>query len=124
MLFVDHSSELFDAFKSKYHETAEQYKGKGISFLLGHIEASQGAFQVSYFPVIQFCLCTSYHMCLPDILAKHSIYLNEQYFGLKDDQVPLIVIQTNDGQKYLKANLEPDHIASWVKEYQVIHLLL
>ena len=50
--------------------------------------------------------------------------MNEQYFGLKDDQVPLIVIQTNDGQKYLKPNLEPDHIAPWVKEYQVIHLLL
>ena len=85
MLFLDHSSELFDAFKSKYHEVAEQYKGKGINFLLGDLEASQGAFQ---------------------------------YFGLKDDQVPLIVIQTNDGQKYLKPNLEPDHIAPWVKEYQ------
>ncbi|KAJ9673596.1 hypothetical protein PVL29_023264 [Vitis rotundifolia] len=85
MLFLDHNSELFDAFKSKYHEVAEQYKGKGINFLLGDLEASQGAFQ---------------------------------YFGLKDDQVPLIVIQTNDGQKYLKPNLEPDHIAPWVKEYQ------
>ncbi|RVX22596.1 Protein disulfide-isomerase [Vitis vinifera] len=45
MLFLDHSSELFDAFKSKYHEVAEQYKGKGINFLLGDLEASQGAFQ-------------------------------------------------------------------------------
>nr|Q9XF61.1 RecName: Full=Protein disulfide-isomerase; Short=PDI; Flags: Precursor [Datisca glomerata]AAD28260.1 protein disulfide isomerase homolog [Datisca glomerata] len=41
-----------------------------------------------------------------------------QYFGLRDDQVPLIVIQNNDGTKYLKPNLEPDHIASWVKEYK------
>ncbi|CAK9184579.1 unnamed protein product [Ilex paraguariensis] len=85
MLFLNFSSELGDAFKSKYHEVAEQDKGKGLSFLMGDVEASQGAFQ---------------------------------YFGLKDDQVPLIIIQTNDGQKYLKPNLEPDHIASWVKEYK------
>ena len=46
--------------------------------------------------------------------------LNHQYFGLKDDQVPVIVIQTNNGQKYIKPNLEPYDIASWVKEYKVI----
>lgn len=84
MLFLNFSSELVEAFKSKYHDVAKQYKGKGISFLIGDLEASQGAFQ---------------------------------YFGLKDNQVPLIVIQTTDGQKYLKANLEPDHIESWLKEF-------
>ncbi|KAK3230630.1 hypothetical protein Dsin_002511 [Dipteronia sinensis] len=85
MLFMNISSEAGDSFKSKYHEVAEQYKGEGISFLLGDLEASQGAFQ---------------------------------YFGLKEDQVPLIVIQTNDGQKYMKPNLEPDHLAPWVKEFK------
>ncbi|KAF8377051.1 hypothetical protein HHK36_030423 [Tetracentron sinense] len=89
MLFLNFSSELGDAFKSKYNEIAEHYKGKGISFLLGDLEASQGAFQ---------------------------------YFGLKDDQVPLIVIQKNDGEKYLKPNLEPDHIAPWLKEYMIYGL--
>lgn len=44
----------------------------------------------------------------------------KQYFGLQESQVPLIIVQTNDGQKYLKPNLEPDHIAPWVKEYKVI----
>ncbi|THG08331.1 hypothetical protein TEA_011094 [Camellia sinensis var. sinensis] len=86
MLFLNFSSGLVDAFKSKYRDVAEQYKGQGISFLLGDVEASQGAFQ---------------------------------YFGLKDDQVPLIVIQTNDGLKYLKPNVEPEQISSWVKEYKV-----
>jgi protein disulfide-isomerase A1 len=85
MLFLNTSGELGDAFKSKYHEVASKYKGKGISFLLGDIEASQGAFQ---------------------------------YFGLKDDQVPLIIVQTADQQKYLKPNLSPDQIASWVKDFQ------
>nr|XP_027090852.1 protein disulfide-isomerase-like [Coffea arabica]XP_027090853.1 protein disulfide-isomerase-like [Coffea arabica] len=89
MLFLNFSSENIDAFKSKYRDVAEQYKGKGIGFLLGDLEASQGAFQ---------------------------------YFGLKEDQVPLIVIQTNDGEKYLKTHLEPDHIASWVKDYKDGHV--
>ncbi|KAK4481304.1 hypothetical protein RD792_012189 [Penstemon davidsonii] len=85
MLFVNFGSEQFEAFKSKYHDVAQQYKGKDLSFLMGDVEASQGAFQ---------------------------------YFGLKEEQVPLIVIQTNDGQKYLKPNVEPDQIASWVKDFK------
>ncbi|XP_009801261.1 protein disulfide-isomerase-like [Nicotiana sylvestris] len=85
MLFVNFNSDLIDTFKSKYHEVAEQYKGNDISFLIGDVEASQGAFQ---------------------------------YFGLKEDQVPLIIIQTNDGEKYLKPNVEPDHVASWVKDFK------
>ncbi|KAM1530237.1 hypothetical protein ACFX1Z_019360 [Malus domestica] len=85
MLFLNFSGESSDAFKSTYREVAEKYKKEGISFLIGDLEASQGAFQ---------------------------------YFGLKEDQVPLIIIQTPDGQKFLKPNLQPDHITSWVKEYK------
>ncbi|XAR62810.1 Protein disulfide-isomerase [Bertholletia excelsa] len=85
MLFMNLSSEVADPFKSKYREVAELYKGKGLSFLMGDIEASQGMFE---------------------------------YFGLKEDQVPLIIIQSNDGQKYIKANLESDQISSWLKEYK------
>ncbi|GLT69519.1 hypothetical protein SLA2020_416640, partial [Shorea laevis] len=85
MLFLNFSSEVADSLKSKYREVAEQYKGEGISFLIGDLEASQGAFQ---------------------------------YFGLKEEQVPVIIIQKNDGQKYLKANLEADQIAPWIKEYK------
>ncbi|XP_009351078.2 protein disulfide-isomerase [Pyrus x bretschneideri] len=85
MLFLNFSDESSDAFKSTYREVAEKYKKEGISFLIGDLEASQGAFQ---------------------------------YFGLKEDQVPLIIIQTPGGQKFLKPNLQPDHITSWVKEYK------
>ncbi|XP_062099280.1 protein disulfide-isomerase [Humulus lupulus] len=85
MLFLNFTSDVADAFKAKYRDVAEKYRTEGLSFLLGDVEASQGAFQ---------------------------------YFGLREDQVPLIVVQTNDGQKFLKANLEPDHIAPWVKEYK------
>ncbi|KAJ8773354.1 hypothetical protein K2173_028531 [Erythroxylum novogranatense] len=85
MLFVNFTNKDADLLKTKYREVAEQYKGEGLAFLVGDLEASQGALQ---------------------------------YFGVKEDQVPLVVIQTNDGQKYLKAHLEPDHIAPWVKDYK------
>ncbi|KAF3974578.1 hypothetical protein CMV_002108 [Castanea mollissima] len=80
-------NEVADPFQSKYLEVAKQFKREGISFLIGDLDASQGAFQ---------------------------------YFGLSEDQVPLIIIQNDNGQKYLKANLEPDHILPWVKAYKVI----
>ncbi|XP_038978799.1 protein disulfide-isomerase-like [Phoenix dactylifera] len=84
MLFLNFSNEYFDAFKSKYYEVAEHHKGKNISFLIGDLDASQGAFQ---------------------------------FFGLKEEQVPLIILQETGGQKYLKPNLEPDQIATWVEDY-------
>jgi len=39
-------SEDFDSYKSKYEQVAGEYKSKGISFLLGDLDASQGALQV------------------------------------------------------------------------------
>ena len=54
MLFLNLSSEIADSFTSKYREVAEEHKG-GISFLIGDLEASQGAFQVRIF---SFCHST------------------------------------------------------------------
>lgn len=48
MLFLNFSSEKFEAFKSNLNEAAKQFKGKDINFLIGDIEASQGAFQVCH----------------------------------------------------------------------------
>ncbi|XP_009594447.1 protein disulfide-isomerase-like [Nicotiana tomentosiformis] len=87
MLFVNFSTEL-DTFQSKYKDVAVLYKEnglKGLSFLLGDVEAGEGAFN---------------------------------YFGLKSEQAPLIIIMENDGQKYLKAHVEPDALASWLKDYK------
>lgn len=43
----------------------------------------------------------------------------QKYFGIKEEQVPVIIIQNNDGEKFLKSNVGPDQIASWVKEFKV-----
>ncbi|XP_019177239.1 PREDICTED: protein disulfide-isomerase-like [Ipomoea nil] len=40
------------------------------------------------------------------------------HFGLKADQAPVILIQSTDGKNYLKPNVKPDDIASWVKDYK------
>ncbi|KAL9687692.1 hypothetical protein QQ045_032099 [Rhodiola kirilowii] len=85
MLFMDFKNDHYESFKNKYAEVASELQENGISFLMGDLEASQGAFQ---------------------------------YFGLKEEQVPLIIIQTNDGQKYLKPNVELDQIATWVMEFK------
>ncbi|GFY87485.1 PDI-like 1-1 [Actinidia rufa] len=89
ILLVNFSGENPDAFKEKFKDVATAYQGKGVSFLLGDLEAT-----------------------------KHVL----QYYGLKDDQIPLIYIQQSDDQKYLKTNLEADHIATWFKEYMVMLL--
>ncbi|AQK49606.1 protein disulfide isomerase1 [Zea mays] len=84
MLFLNFSTGPFDSFKSAYSAAAEEFKDKEIKFLIGDIEASQGAFQ---------------------------------YFGLKEDQTPLILIQDGDSKKFLKVHVEADQIVAWLKEY-------
>ncbi|KAI3848054.1 hypothetical protein MKX03_026839 [Papaver bracteatum] len=45
MLFLNFSVELADGIKSKFQEVSKAPKRKGISFLMGDLEASEGAFQ-------------------------------------------------------------------------------
>lgn len=44
---MNFTNEHFEEFKSKYNEVAEIYKGKDIGFLMGDLDISQGAFQVT-----------------------------------------------------------------------------
>lgn len=52
----------------------------------------------------------------------HLIYVS-QYFGLKTEQAPLIIIMVNEGEKYLNTHVEPDVLASWLKDYKVLFML-
>lgn len=56
-MFLNFSSEGVDAFKSKYREVAEKYNKEGISFLIGDLEASQGAFQVRIISLSEPFVC-------------------------------------------------------------------
>jgi protein disulfide-isomerase A1 len=46
MLFLNFSTGPFESFKSAYYGAADEFNGKEVKFLIGDIEASQGAFQV------------------------------------------------------------------------------
>ncbi|KAF3792470.1 disulfide-isomerase protein [Nymphaea thermarum] len=59
MLFVNVSTEKFESFQSKYHTAAVEYKDKGVIFLLGDLETSQGAFQVRVVSLRDYALSCS-----------------------------------------------------------------
>lgn len=115
MLFINFTTEEAVSFKKKYHETAEQFKQQGISFLVGDVESSQGAFQVY---IILFNILLIVILCSISI-SDIVIDFYWQYFGLKEDDVPLIIIQHNDGKKFFKPKLEADQISTWLKSYKV-----
>lgn len=71
MLFMNFSNEIAESFKSKYRDVAEQFKGEGISFLLGDIEASQGAFQVG--------IPNHGHLCCMQV--AHFLSIDKFYVG-------------------------------------------
>lgn len=54
-------------------------------------------------------------------MFEHSFYFELQYFGLKPEQAPVIIIMDNDDQKYVKDHVEPDAIAAYLKDYKVMH---
>ncbi|KAJ8629524.1 hypothetical protein MRB53_022847 [Persea americana] len=72
------------------------------------------AFKSKYHDVAKHYEGKSISFLLGDLKASQSTF---EYFGLKEDQAPVIIIQKTDGQKYLKQKLEPDHIAPWLKEF-------
>lgn len=75
MLFLNFSSDKFEAFKSNINEAAKQFKGNDVSFLMGDIEASQGAFQVCCLSIFLYyyllCLLQLAVACYP---IYHTIY--------------------------------------------------
>lgn len=40
-----------------------------------------------------------------------------QYFGLKEDQAPVLIVQNSNGLKFINSNVEADQIAPWLKDY-------
>lgn len=56
MLFLNFTGDHVDSFKSKFHDIALHNKGKGISFLIADVEASQGPLEVIVFPPHPFLL--------------------------------------------------------------------
>lgn len=45
-----------------------------------------------------------------------------QYFGLDTDQAPLIFVLSMGGTKYVQRYVQPDNLASWLKDCKVMNL--
>lgn len=54
-----------------------------------------------------------------DTRAEYVLFLL-QYFGLDVDQAPLIFVLTTDGTKYVQQHVQPDSLASWLKDCKVM----
>jgi protein disulfide-isomerase A1 len=84
------------------------------AMLLVNFSKEHDAFQPKYMEVATLYKGKGISFLLGDVDSTQNAF---QYFGLKVDQTPLLIIQKADGEKYLRANIEPDQIASWVKDY-------
>ncbi|XP_010539655.1 PREDICTED: protein disulfide isomerase-like 1-1 [Tarenaya hassleriana] len=82
-----------------------------MNFSVGSVES----FKTKYYEVAKAFKGQGLSFLMGDAEASKGAF---QYFGIEESQIPLIVIQTADGKKYLKANLEVDQIESWVKDYK------
>ncbi|KAI3790752.1 hypothetical protein L2E82_04029 [Cichorium intybus] len=40
-----------------------------------------------------------------------------QYFGLKEEQSPVLIVQNSNGLKFINSNVESDQMAPWLKDY-------
>ncbi|GLT47125.1 hypothetical protein SLA2020_208420 [Shorea laevis] len=89
-------------------------QAKAMLFLNFSGEAAD-SFKSKYHEVAEKFRGAGIGFLLGDLEDSQSAF---EFFGLQKSQVPLIIIQTNDGKKYLKPNLEPDQIASWVQDYK------
>ncbi|KAI5388880.1 hypothetical protein KIW84_074512, partial [Lathyrus oleraceus] len=77
--------------------------------------ASTEAFKAKYREIAEQYKQQGISFLIGDVESNQGAF---QYFGLKEDQVPLIIIRHTDGKKFFKPNLEPDHLATWLKAYK------
>lgn len=47
------------------------------------------------------------------------MWCDVQYFGLKEDQSPVLIVQNSNGLKFINSNVESDQMAPWLKDYVV-----
>ncbi|CAA0827910.1 Protein disulfide isomerase-like 1-2 [Striga hermonthica] len=91
MLFLNFTNEQFDAFKSKYHEVAELFKGKDLNFLMGDVEASQGAFQVSLLENLIFIFFFPTHFYADYFTLSNTYKKSEPIPEVNNEPVKVVV---------------------------------
>ncbi|EPS71244.1 protein disulfide-isomerase, partial [Genlisea aurea] len=93
----------------KYFQTSSD---KAMLFI--NFSKEQDSFEKEYKDVAALHKGKGLCFLLGDVDSASNAF---QYFGLKLEQAPVLVIQKADGEKYLKTGIEPHQIAPWVKDY-------
>ncbi|XP_076949767.1 protein disulfide-isomerase-like [Bidens hawaiensis] len=97
-------------FLVKYFESVNAKAMLFLDFGHEHIDA----FKSKYTDVAGAYKGKALDFLLGDVKASQAAL---QFFGLKEDQTPVIVVQNSDGLKFINSNVEVDQIAPWVKDY-------
>ncbi|CAA2964357.1 Hypothetical predicted protein [Olea europaea subsp. europaea] len=103
------------AVPSGKHLTSLGFDWQAMSFLNFGSEHDD-SFRSKYLDVAKQFKCKGLSFLMGDFRASQGGF---QFFGLKEEQVPLIITQANNRKKYLKRNVEPDQIAAWFKDFTV-----
>lgn len=85
------------------------------AMLFVNFTTEQDSFQPKYKEVASLYKSKGISFMMGDADVTENAF---QYFGLQKSQAPVLIIQKSDGSKYLKANVEPDQIAPWLKDYK------
>lgn len=72
------------------------------------------AFKSKYKDVASEYKGKGFNFLLGDVQASQAAL---QYFGLKEDQAPVLIVQNSNGLKFINANVEADQLAPWLKDY-------
>ncbi|KAL7141911.1 hypothetical protein ABFS83_08G086500 [Erythranthe nasuta] len=91
------------------------FEGPGDkAMLFVNFSKEQEAYQPTYKSVAALYKGKGISFMLGDVDSTQNAF---QYFGLKTEQAPVIIVQTAEGKKYLQTNIAADQIASWVKDF-------
>ncbi|KAK9062091.1 hypothetical protein SSX86_019276 [Deinandra increscens subsp. villosa] len=97
-------------FLVKYFESPDAKAMLFLDFSHEHIDA----FKSKYADVAGLYKGKGLNFLLGDLKASQAAL---QYFGLKEDQAPVVVVQNSKGLKFINKNVEVDQLAPWLKDY-------
>ncbi|KAD3639982.1 hypothetical protein E3N88_29205 [Mikania micrantha] len=118
--FIEDSSlpvvTLFDQsptnqpFLVKYFESPNAKAMMFLDFGHEHIDA----FKSKYTDVAGMYKVKGLNFLLGDVKASQAAL---QYFGLKENQSPVLIVQNSNGLKFINSNVEVDQLAPWLQDY-------
>ncbi|GJS06814.1 protein disulfide-isomerase [Tanacetum coccineum] len=76
---------------------------------------SFGDFESKYHDIANEHKGTGIRFLIADVETSKGAF---EFYGIREDHLPVIIINNNDKEKYVKPNIEPDHIESWLTDYK------